>query len=378
MFFAAQRKFMISRRSTCLAAVLQLTTCAALHSYQLLTSSSAHASQLASAALELGAASASWDVAANGVQLLAHDEDDGALLLQTLATAADPGYELVEDSPLFDPDDWAAAAAEPGFAPFLERPLHVAPVQSPQPPPDGAGYWRSLRLLEGDAFMLTTAGALHATTRMIVRLLCERRAELFGPASGCNTVLDYGCGSGVLALAALLLGPTELRAVGTDVSEAALGCAARNAQINVCRQHPRAESPHRPTPPPTQLPRPPAKPSLRPAAHPCDPPRPWMPQGLSDRLDVALPWELPRSLRARLAVANMLPGPLISVAADLAASTAPGATLIVTGFQRRDLAAVADALAPCFEVPEQPTLEREGWLSLLCTRTDAPVQWRRD
>ena len=103
-----------------------------------------------------------------------------------------------------------------------------------------------------------------------------------------------------------------------------------------------------------------------------------MPQGLSDRLDVALPWELSRKLRAQLSVANMLPGPLISVASDLAASTAPGGTLIVTGFQRRDLAAVSDALAPCFSVPAEPTMEREGWISLVCSRTDAPVKWRRD
>ena len=31
------------------------------------------------------------------------------------------------------------------------------------------------------------------------------RAEWLGPEAGCRTVLDYGCGSGVLALAALTL-----------------------------------------------------------------------------------------------------------------------------------------------------------------------------
>ena len=56
-----------------LCACLQLAACAALHSYQLTASSPAHASQLAAAALELGAASASWDTA-NGVRLLARDE----------------------------------------------------------------------------------------------------------------------------------------------------------------------------------------------------------------------------------------------------------------------------------------------------------------
>ena len=31
------------------------------------------------------------------------------------------------------------------------------------------------------------------------------RAEWLGPEAGCRTILDYGCGSGVLALAALTL-----------------------------------------------------------------------------------------------------------------------------------------------------------------------------
>ena len=39
---------------------------------------------------------------------------------------------------------------------------------------------------------------------------------------------------------------------------------------------------------------------------------------------------------------------------------------------------VAVAEPPCFAVPAEPTLEREGWISLVCSRTDAPVQWRRD
>ena len=116
------------------------------------------------------------------------------------------------------------------------------------------------------------------------------RAEWLGPEAGCRTVLDYGCGSGVLALAALTLaggftglllrqhympwtmpcavpalchslchalcgtlwsGEPAVRAHATDVNEAALVSAARNAALN----------------------------------------------GHSDRLSLWMPWELPRAVR---------------------------------------------------------------------------------
>ena len=212
---------------------------------------------------------------------------------------------------------------------------------------------------------------------MILRLLCEH--EALRPRGRLRTVLDYGCGSGVLALAALLLEPASLRAVGTDVSEAAAAPHATDRRAR-CQRSLQPETSSAPQRDRASLH--PVSCGNRPATRltPASPPSTdaFMPPGLSDRLDVALPWELSRKLRAQLSVANMLPGPLISVASDLAASTAPGGTLIVTGFQRRDLAAVSDALAPCFAVPAEPTLEREGWISLVCSRTDAPVQWRRD
>ena len=95
--------------------------------------------------MELGAASATWDADGSScVHLLLHEEDEA--WLQTLAaTAPLPSFEVLEAAAVFDPDDWEAAAADTGFAPFLERPLWVAPVQSAQlPPASGANIWTAV------------------------------------------------------------------------------------------------------------------------------------------------------------------------------------------------------------------------------------------
>jgi len=65
----------------------------------------------------------------------------------------------------------------------------------------------------------------HPTTRMCLAALEEAEPQLQGA-----TVLDYGCGSGVLALAALLLGARS--AVGTDTDPLAVRSAKRNAELN--------------------------------------------------------------------------------------------------------------------------------------------------
>ena len=63
----------------------------------------------------------------------------------------------------------------------------------------------------------------HETTRLCLQLL-ERYVF-----PGC-TVLDIGCGSGILAIAALLLGAGK--AVGVDIDELAVKTAVENARLN--------------------------------------------------------------------------------------------------------------------------------------------------
>lgn len=63
----------------------------------------------------------------------------------------------------------------------------------------------------------------HETTRLCLEA-CERRMK---PG---DSVLDVGCGSGILGIAALLMGAD--RAVGVDIDEVAVRTAAENAGIN--------------------------------------------------------------------------------------------------------------------------------------------------
>jgi ribosomal protein L11 methyltransferase len=63
----------------------------------------------------------------------------------------------------------------------------------------------------------------HETTRLVLQMLDQRVA-------GGERVLDVGCGSGVLSIAALRLGAAS--AVGVDIDEDAVVVARRNAEIN--------------------------------------------------------------------------------------------------------------------------------------------------
>jgi len=76
-----------------------------------------------------------------------------------------------------------------------------------------------MRLDPGMAFGTGT----HETTR-----LCLEALDEFLPAG--KTVLDIGCGSGILAVAAMLLGAKS--AQGIDIDETAVICAAGNAALN--------------------------------------------------------------------------------------------------------------------------------------------------
>jgi ribosomal protein L11 methyltransferase len=77
-------------------------------------------------------------------------------------------------------------------------------------------------LLEIDPGGAFGVGA-HPTTRLLLEALAER-------LRGGETVLDVGCGSGVLALAAVRLGAAS--AVGIDVEEAAVAATRSNAKRN--------------------------------------------------------------------------------------------------------------------------------------------------
>ena len=78
---------------------------------------------------------------------------------------------------------------------------------------------RSIRLDPGLAFGTGT----HPTTRMCLRWIARQQAPL-------GRVLDYGCGSGILAIGAAKFGATDIDAV--DIDPAAVESTAQNAEAN--------------------------------------------------------------------------------------------------------------------------------------------------
>jgi ribosomal protein L11 methyltransferase len=90
-------------------------------------------------------------------------------------------------------------------------------VPSWHTPPDPSAI--NLELDPGLAF----GTGSHPTTRLCLEWLCANT-----PAGG--SLLDYGCGSGILAIAAAKLGAAEV--VGVDIDPKALEAAADNAARN--------------------------------------------------------------------------------------------------------------------------------------------------
>lgn len=82
----------------------------------------------------------------------------------------------------------------------------------------------SIELDPGMAFGTGT----HPTTRMCLRWLAEHAGAQGGTLE--SKVLDYGCGSGILAIAAAKFGATDIDAV--DIDEDAVEATIRNAQTN--------------------------------------------------------------------------------------------------------------------------------------------------
>lgn len=149
----------------------------------------------------------------------------------------------------------------------------------------------------------------HPTTAMCLRYLDSLGDELSGAR-----VLDVGCGSGILAVAALRLGAAA--AIGVDIDPQAELATRENAERN----------------------------------------------GVADRLELqppAPPW--PAS-PYDFTLANILAGPLVELAAEIAAATRPGGGVVLAGLLEAQAPAVLAAYQPHFFMTEFATVD--GWTCL--------------
>jgi ribosomal protein L11 methyltransferase len=139
-----------------------------------------------------------------------------ATLLQAQAWAAE--VNLVSISAVAD-EDWVRLT-QSQFAPVPITPTFWIVPSWHEPPVEATTV---IRLDPGLAFGTGT----HPTTRMCLRWLANRAPQAAGRWS---RVLDYGCGSGILAIAAGLHGGRGIDAV--DIDPAAVLATRQNAAAN--------------------------------------------------------------------------------------------------------------------------------------------------
>ncbi|MGM0430374.1 MAG: 50S ribosomal protein L11 methyltransferase [Pseudomonadota bacterium] len=137
----------------------------------------------------------------------------------------------------------------------------------------------------------------HPTTAMCLRWLDTN------PPKGKST-LDFGCGSGILGIAALLF--KAKHAIGIDIDQQALIATKDNAERN----------------------------------------------GVSDKFDVFLPSEQPQT-QVDLVLANVLAGPLRELSETILAFVKPGGQLVLSGILERQVNDVMTAYQPdiAFDTP---------------------------
>lgn len=230
----------------------------------------------------------------NVVGLFVEDTDSEAVLRQL--KSAWPGEFPDYRSEVLEDQDWERAWMDE-FKPmrFGER-LWIVP--SWHEPPEGDTV--NILLDPGLAFGTGT----HPTTRLCLEWLDGH--EIQG-----KSVIDYGCGSGILALAAALLGAASV--IGVDNDPQALVATLDNAQRN----------------------------------------------GVNIR--VYLPKEAP-SEPVDILLANILAGPLIELAPRLAARVKPGGAIALSGILPEQAASVSAAYQEWFTMA--PAVEQDGWIRL--------------
>ncbi|HIF74575.1 MAG TPA: 50S ribosomal protein L11 methyltransferase [Porticoccaceae bacterium] len=205
--------------------------------------------------------------------------------------------QLIEDK------DWERSWMANFKAMAFGKTLWICP--SWQEPPDPNAV--NVMLDPGLAF----GSGTHATTALCLRWL--EQADLMG-----KHVIDYGCGSGVLAIAASLLGAATIHGVDNDPQ--AIIATIDNSQRN---------------------------------------------QINDAQLTTFLPQELP-AMEADILLANILAEPLIDLAAKFSTLVKAGGQIVLSGILENQIDQVLTAYTPQFVMGE-PSLEGD-WVRLNGTR----------
>jgi len=241
------------------------------------------------------------------VRALFQESSDAAANLDRLAAALGPHITKTARVRAVEDQVWERAWLTGWKSMRFGRRLWVIPREA-EAPDDAQAI--IVRLDPGLAFGTGT----HPTTAVCLQILDSL------PLSG-RTLIDYGCGSGILGIAALKLGAASVTAV--DLDPQALLATRDNAMRN----------------------------------------------GVSAQITVqGIEGEL---AAAHCVVANILAGPLIELAPKLTAACEMGGHLLLSGLLKRQAYEVKAAYAPGFDMVQ--VVERDEWCCIHARRAQEPV-----
>ncbi len=195
--------------------------------------------------------------------------------------------------------DWVRAWMDDYQPMQYGQKLWVVPHEMTPPDPNAI----NLRLDPGLAF----GSGTHPTTRLCLEWIAEN--DLKG-----KSIVDFGCGSGILAIAACLCGAKEV--VCTDIDPQALEATKINAENN----------------------------------------------HVSDKIQLYLPNEMP-AIKADIVLANILSGPLCDLSSTISKLCVKEGTLVLSGILQDQAAQVTTCYQKYFSRFSQQQIE--DWVRLV-------------
>lgn len=225
-------------------------------------------------------------------------------LITSLVKVLEISQQAIEVERLED-QDWERCWMENYHPIQCADNLWVCPSWKPVPDPTAV----NIILDPGLAFGTGT----HPTTFLCLKWLASQELES-------KQFVDFGCGSGILAIGALLLGAQS--GIGIDIDPQALDASAANMQRN----------------------------SLD-----------------AERLSLFLPEHAP-STKVQLVLANILAGPLVELSDTIINYLEPGAWLCLSGILAEQESAIREAYEEKLKIEHIAT--REGWICICGQRKD--------
>jgi len=173
-----------------------------------------------------------WEMGTSGTQTLPPEGGRSVVLayfpdepgLEARLREALAGLDVEQAPAEIASVDWVARVRE-GFRAFSAGGFRIVPAWEP-PPPRRPGDLPALVVEPGLAF----GTGSHESTRLCLAALAELAA-----AGALGDVLDVGAGSGILSVAASILGAA--RVIAVEIDDEALPVARRHAELNASPVH---------------------------------------------------------------------------------------------------------------------------------------------